>query len=320
MTTYLSYHLKGLPFDTRQEIYNRIDAIGVRAMENCLQAPDDYPGWRRVGYNDEQLARHLDKIRVRLRAVNQAMTDAERMPLFANPEDTYESAKTYFQLTAKRTPEELEAYFGCTFNNYWPPIQRKPHPPIHIQQFVMAYGVEHDRLRAILPESFESLRPVIRINAEIRDGQNAYVEVNTAVASAGRKGWLNIKVLSGLTFETKGDTTTFKNDQLEISFTKVGIRGGCPAEKDNDGCFYIGRDEKSFAPAEKIDAPKEFCDCRFRWLTYLGTSGESVGETLPAIPEEVKTVYPKEYFYLDNAAKIPCRQVLGAYVVEFVRE
>lgn len=37
-----------------------------------------------------------------------------------------------------------------------------------VEQYVMAYGVEHDRLRAILPEGFTSLRPVLRFNAEIR--------------------------------------------------------------------------------------------------------------------------------------------------------
>ena len=33
----------------------------------------------------------------------------------------------------------------------------------------MAYGAEHDRIRAILPDGFTSIRPVLRINAEIRD-------------------------------------------------------------------------------------------------------------------------------------------------------
>lgn len=51
---------------------------------------------------------------------------------------------------------------------------------MHIQQFVMAYGVEQDRLRALLPEGFTSLRPVLRINAEIRDGHTGYVEFNAA--------------------------------------------------------------------------------------------------------------------------------------------
>ena len=35
-----------------------------------------------------------------------------------------------------------------------------------VQQFVMAYGAEQDRLRALLPEGFSSLRPVLRVTAE----------------------------------------------------------------------------------------------------------------------------------------------------------
>lgn len=38
-----------------------------------------------------------------------------------------------------------------------------------IEQYVMAYGVEQDRLRAILLDGFVSLRPVLRFNAEIRE-------------------------------------------------------------------------------------------------------------------------------------------------------
>ena len=42
-----------------------------------------------------------------------------------------------------------------------------------IEQFVMAYGVEQDRLRAILPEGFASLRPVLRINGGAGTAQRA---------------------------------------------------------------------------------------------------------------------------------------------------
>ena len=34
-----------------------------------------------------------------------------------------------------------------------------------VEQFVMAYGAEQDRLRALLPECFTSLLQVLRINA-----------------------------------------------------------------------------------------------------------------------------------------------------------
>lgn len=38
---------------------------------------------------------------------------------------------------------------------------------MQVEQYVMAYGIEQDRIRAIIPEGFVSLRPVLRINAEI---------------------------------------------------------------------------------------------------------------------------------------------------------
>lgn len=81
-----------------------------------------------------------------------------------------------------------------------------------VEQFVMAYGAEQDRLRALLPEGFTSLRPVLRINTEVRDGK-----------------------------------------------------------------------------------------------------------MLPAIPEEETTHYEKAAFTVENAAVIPCMQVLGAYQVTFER-
>lgn len=47
--------------------------------------------------------------------------------------------------------------------------------------------------------------------------------------------------------------------------------------------------------------------------------GVSSGKTLPAYPTDVKNVYPKETFTAENAAKIPCEQVLGTYGGVFER-
>lgn len=57
-----------------------------------------------------------------------------------------------------------------------------------VEQYVMAYGAEQDRLRAILPDGFGSLRSVLRINAEIRDGAAGYLGYNTAAVSGGVRG------------------------------------------------------------------------------------------------------------------------------------
>lgn len=56
---------------------------------------------------------------------------------------------------------------------------------MNVEQYLMAYSVEQDRLRAIMPDGFTSLRMVIRMNAEIIDDVNVYLEFNTAVDKYG---------------------------------------------------------------------------------------------------------------------------------------
>lgn len=188
-----------------------------------------------------------------------------------------------------------------------------------IEQYVMAYGVEQDRLRAILPEGFESLRPVLRINGEIRDDKLGYIEFNTAVERAGKRGWLNIGSWDKVPYERHGNTVVFKTDFLNISFTGVGIEGSCPAEKDNAGCYFLGESPELRLP-EVITAKKEFCDCEFRWTFGSNDAhGVSIGKTLPAVPKEIKNIYPRTEFTPSKAAAIPCDQVLGTYVVRFER-
>ena len=188
-----------------------------------------------------------------------------------------------------------------------------------IEQFVMAYGVEQDRLRSLLPDGFSSLRPVLRINAEIRGGRSGYVEFNTAVEKDGTKGWLNVGAWEEVGFVKMDGKVVFETDFLKISFTPVGIEGGCPAEKDNDGCFFLGESPR-LRPSEKITANKEFCDCEFKWLFGKSDArGKSIGKTLPAVCSEAKISYPRQDFTPQNVVAIPCEQVLGAYVVRFVR-
>lgn len=187
---------------------------------------------------------------------------------------------------------------------------------MRIEQYVMAYGAEQDRIRVLLPPGFQSLRPVLRINAEIRDGTAGYAELNTPVEKEGSRGWLNIGFWENVPFKKQGKTVTFRTEFLEICFTGVGITGGCPAETDNAGCYF----GTALRAPECIQAPKEFCDCRFAWkFTAQDAHGRSVGKTIPACREEPKTVYPREAFTVANAAKIPCEQVLGAYMVVFDR-
>ena len=54
-------------------------------------------------------------------------------------------------------------------------------------QFVMAHGVEQDRLCAHSAGGVASLRQVLRINGEIR-GEKGFLEFRTAVERDGKRG------------------------------------------------------------------------------------------------------------------------------------
>ncbi len=185
-----------------------------------------------------------------------------------------------------------------------------------VKQFVMAYSAEQDRIRAILPDGFESLRPVLRINAEIIDDIRCSIEFNTAVIKDGKKGWLNVWNSSSAEFRQDHENTIFQSPELMISFRRTGIIGSCPAEKDNEGTFYLGN---LFRKTEIITEKKEFSDSEFCWKTADGTSGKSQGKTIPAIPTEQRIIYDQKPLTLQNAADIPCIEVLGSYSVEFER-
>ena len=128
---------------------------------------------------------------------------------------------------------------------------------MQVEQYVMAYGIEQDRTRAIIPGGFVSLRPVLRINVEIQDNSNGYLEFNTP----------------------------------------------------------------ELKKPETITGNKEFCDCTFQWkFTENDAPMVSASEKpLPAYPQEPEPIYPRDTFTAENAAKIPCRQVLGTYKVIFER-
>ena len=197
-------------------------------------------------------------------------------------------------------------------------------PDVRVEQFVMAYRAEQDRIRALLPDGYTSLRPVLRINAEIRDDTKLYLEFNTPVEADGRRGWLNIdnwkSTHDNITFERDGDTVRINAPFLSLYFTGTGIEGGCPAEPDNEGCYYLGNDLE-FRLAEKIEENKEFCDCGFAWKFHEGDAGGvSEGKTIPAEYTSPQNEYEKCELSAENAAAIPCMQVLGSYKVRFIRE
>ena len=194
---------------------------------------------------------------------------------------------------------------------------------VGVEQFVMAYEAEQDRIRAMLPDGYTSLRPVLRINSEIRNDMVLYLELNTPVEADGRRGWLNIanwkSTNDNIGYTRDGRKVVITAPFLELSYTGTGIEGGCPAEKDNEGCYYI-RGDLEFRPAEKIDQRKEFCDCEFTWKFHEGDArGASEGRTIAVNGMPVSIEYEKTSLTAENAAAIPCIRVLGAYIVRFTR-
>ena len=192
-----------------------------------------------------------------------------------------------------------------------------------VEQFVMAYEAEQDRIRAMLPDGYTSRRPVLRINSEIRNDMVLYLELNTPVEADGRRGWLNIanwkSTNDNIGYTRDGRKVVITAPFLELSYTGTGIEGGCPAEKDNEGCYYIGGDLE-FRPAEKIDQRKEFCDCEFTWKFHEGDArGTSEGRTIAVNCMPVSIEYEKTSLTAENASAIPCIRVLGAYIVRFTR-
>lgn len=116
----IDFYIKGLPFDVRQEIFKRLDAVGFGKIEKLLEKPIGYPRYRSMGYTDEQITRQEAKSIVRFAAVNAALTENGRPSLFSNPNDTYRSALEYAVLLKKQTAEELIERFGCLWDEYIP--------------------------------------------------------------------------------------------------------------------------------------------------------------------------------------------------------
>lgn len=186
---------------------------------------------------------------------------------------------------------------------------------MQVEQYVTAYRIDPEQVKPLLPQGFTLLRPVLRFNVEIirhpEKGTYVRIEHNTPVEARGKRGWRNLSLWEspeisittaaedthlgeptpGAPGVTKGRTTVFRTPFLTIAFTGVGLEGGCPAEGDNDGCFYERDGVTTFVPAEKIDANKEYCDCEFQWHDAL-----------------------------TPAMSIPMEEILGAYKVSFQRE
>ena len=122
---------------------------------------------------------------------------------------------------------------------------------MQVEQYVMAYEVEQDRLRALLPAGFVSLRPVLRINGEIRRGpeETAYLELNTPVEGHGKRGWLNVghwdSRTAELSYAREGKTVTFAAPFSPSPLRRLGWRAGALRNGTTRGASFWGRPHPS---------------------------------------------------------------------------
>lgn len=118
---------------------------------------------------------------------------------------------------------------------------------------------------------------------------------------------------------TAGEDHDVQNGAAGDQLYRCGHRRRLSGGKGHAGCYFIG-EMPALRKPEIITAAKEFCDCVFAWNAVVGGAcGRSEGRTLPAYPEAVRVVYPRTQLTAENAAKLPCEQVLGAYTVTFER-
>ncbi len=116
----IDFYIKGLPFDVRQEIFKRLDAVGFGKIEKMLEKPVGYPIYRSMRLTGEEIEEQEAKSTARFAAVNAVLAENGRPPLFSNPDDTYRSALEYTALLKKQSAEELIERFGCLWDAYIP--------------------------------------------------------------------------------------------------------------------------------------------------------------------------------------------------------
>lgn len=116
----IDYYIKNLEIDVRQEIFNMLRDINPSIVKKLLEKEDDYPSWRSMGINSDQIQMMLSSSTTKFSSINKIMTENERPPLFRSPKDTYGCAQKYVDLLKEKTEKELEEEFGCSWEDYKP--------------------------------------------------------------------------------------------------------------------------------------------------------------------------------------------------------
>jgi hypothetical protein len=146
----------------------------------------------------------------------------------------------------------------------------------HVEQYVVVYSGDQEKIAALLPEGYESSDNVLRIEVEVvndldgMEGEQIFIEVNTPVEGEDGPEWLELVSWESMWTDifgmTDGTFTRFTADFdgtefLDITFT------------ENDG----------------------ECDCQFRWQDpendYFSDKPEIAVPVMAVEPEEILDAY-----------------------------
>lgn len=180
-----------------------------------------------------------------------------------------------------------------------------------VEQFVMAYGAEQDRLRACcrraLPRCGRCCASTRRCATAKRGLSSSTLPRKKTTIAAGSTSAAGTM----FPFTKDGKKTTFTLPELTISFTGVGIEGGCPAEKDNVGCYYLKDGTFTLVPAEKITANKEFCDCEFAWRFAGARTVSALAKRCPPSPKRRRRTMKRRLSRSKMPPSSPARRCWG---------
>ena len=215
----------------------------------------------------------------------------------------------------------------------------------HVEQYVTAYRVKPEQLAALLPEGYQSLRPVLRLNVELMRGvawlagrSVQRIELNTPVEYRGKRGWLNLvtwednvdSVLAGrdvygisklyadiAAVKTGPDLrVTAEQDGfrfLEISFHRVGVEGGCHKEADNEGTFY-----PRYLPNPANREQADVNDTSFTTVESIEGNKEYCDCDFTWQTPDFQSM-PAGFRMMQAICGVEKQEVLGAYAVAFDR-
>ena len=146
----------------------------------------------------------------------------------------------------------------------------------HIEQYIVIYEADQEKIENLLPEGYESSDNVLRIEVEVvndldgMEGEQIFIEVDTPVKGEDGPEWLELVSWENMWTDIFGMTDGY--------FTRFTA--------DFDGTEFL---DITFTEHDGE------CDCRFRWQMpeseYFSDKPEIAGPVMTIEPGEILDAY-----------------------------